>query len=56
MINLKGNYQNYKLYAIDMSGKRMGEIPVNPEKYGLSFIADTASKQGTVLAYELVKR
>jgi len=54
-ISLKGEFQGCKLYAIEMSGKRIAEIPLSRDGSSVSFEADVFAKGGPVMAYELAK-
>ena len=54
-ISLKGSFDGYSLYAIDMNGKRLSEIPFNKTGGGISFKAETFSAKEPVLAYEFLR-
>ncbi len=48
--------EGWKLYALDFTGKRLGETPFTRGEAGLSFQADTFRGNAVVFAYELVRR
>ncbi len=46
----------FRLYAVDLSGKRIGEVPLERDDRGMvRFGAKVFSSAGTVFAYELVR-
>ena len=55
LLTLRGAYTGYKLYGVDLSGKRIKEIPLKCTDAALSFTASISSGPDTILAYELVK-
>lgn len=46
---------NWKLYALDFSGRRQKEVPFRMENGRLCFTADTFGAQSPVFAYELIR-
>lgn len=45
----------WKLFALDFSGQRLGEIPVRTTKEGIRFTADSFAGKNVVFAYELIR-
>ena len=46
----------WKLYALNLEGRRVGEVPFRKNADGISFTADTFGPNGdALLAYELVR-
>lgn len=54
-LTLRGVGDNAKLYALDLAGKRVAEIPMQKTADGVTFTAQTHREKGTCLAYELVR-
>ncbi len=54
-LTLKGEFQGFKLYSLEVTGKRIAEVPLKRDAGSVSFEADVLAKGGPVLAYELVK-
>lgn len=57
-ITLKGlNAAEFRLYAVDTSGRRSAELPLRPAaKGGTAFTARVHSGAGAVFTYELIRR
>ena len=47
--------RNWKLYALDFSGRRQKEVPFRLENGRLRFTADTVGAREAVFAYELIR-
>ena len=47
--------RNWKLYALDFSGRRQKEVPFRLENGRLRFTADTVGAREPVFAYELIR-
>ena len=45
----------WKLYALDCSGRRLAEIPFERNREKITFVADTFARTGPAMAYELVR-
>ena len=54
-ISLKKDLGNYKLYAVDIDGRRLGEIPLSCTNELSKFTAATALGNNIVAAYELIR-
>jgi hypothetical protein len=55
-LTLNGSqWQNAKLYALDLAGKRQGEVQFGKAPSGITFTAGTHRSAGACLAYELVR-
>lgn len=52
-VTLRGVNGNVTLYALDLSGKRTGEVPVRHENGNLIFRLDNSAG---VFAYELIRK
>jgi hypothetical protein len=52
-ISLKGNFADHKLYAVNLAGKRLAEVPLVKTADGVCFKADTHMLKNGVVAYEL---
>lgn len=54
-LELRGNFANYKLYALDFNGKRLFEVPFKAEASCAKLKLDTQQNRQVVAAYELSK-
>lgn len=55
-VSLKVSGDGWKLYALNLEGRRVGEVPFRKNADGISFTADTFGPNGdALLAYELVR-
>ena len=54
-VTLKRSLEGFRLYAVDLSGKRIFEIPLKKVPEGAAFHADTFAENSVTLAYELVR-
>ncbi len=54
-VSIKGDFKKHKLYAINLAGKRLFEIPLEKTDASVSFQSSILRPEGTVIAYELVK-
>jgi len=52
-ISLSGKFAGHKLYAVNLAGKRLAEVPLVKTEDGISFKADTHMLKNGVVAYEL---
>lgn len=55
VVELKGEYRGFQLYAVDLSGKRIDTVPFRATTDGIVFTVQSDSPKGSVMAYELVK-
>jgi hypothetical protein len=54
-LKLRGVGDGATLHALDLSGRRVAEVPLQRSEAGASFTATTHRVEGTCLAYELVR-
>jgi len=54
-LTLPADWSNAKLYADDLGGKRVAEVPLQRDPDGVSFIAQTHRDTGPCMVYELVR-
>ncbi len=55
-VSLAASGDGWKLYALNLGGKRVGEVPFRRTEAGIAFTADTFGANGDALfAYELVR-
>ena len=52
-VSLSGKFAGHKLYAVNLAGKRLAEVPLVKTDDGVSFKADTHMLKNGVVAYEL---
>jgi hypothetical protein len=54
-MTLQGDFAAHKLYAIDMTGKRVAELPLAKAAGGVTLELEVSSQGRTAVAYELVQ-
>lgn len=54
-VTLKRPLDGFRLYAVDLTGKRTFEVPLKTVGSESAFLLDTFAKEGVTLAYELVR-